>query len=137
MAIRRTADQDILAVVSSLRRMTKAAIIVLAGNESHADRGRVFNALEATKEFVEADDDVRLIFDGAGTEWVPALEDPDHDFHELYQGVRSEVGVCDFCAGAFEVSDEVDDAGVTRIDEYDGHPSVRSLVRDGYEVITF
>ena len=117
--------------------MTKAAIIVLAGNESHADRGRVFNALEAAKEFDENGDDYRLIFDGAGTEWVPELEDEDHDYHQLYSAVSDEAGVCDFCANAFDVGDEVDDSGVARMDGYDGHPSVRSLVEEGYEVITF
>jgi hypothetical protein len=47
--------------------MAKAAIVVLAGTESHADLGRVTNALEAAKEFEEAGDDVEVIFDGAGT----------------------------------------------------------------------
>ena len=117
--------------------MTEAAIIVLAGTGSHADRGRVFNALEATKEFVENGDDVRLVFDGAGTEWIPELEDQSHDFHGLYAEVRDTVNVCDFCADAFGVSDAVDDSEVPRIDEYDGHPSVRSFVEDGYEVVTF
>ena len=117
--------------------MTKVAIIVLAGTGSHADRGRVFNALEAAKEFAGNDDEVELVFDGAGTEWIPELEDADHDFHGLYEEVRDHVNVCDFCAGAFDVSDAVDDADVPRLDEYDGHPSVRSFVEDGYEVITF
>jgi hypothetical protein len=117
--------------------MTKAAIVVLAGTGSHADRGRVFNALEATKEFAENDDEAELVFDGAGTEWIPELEDEEHDFHGLYGEVRDYVNVCDFCADAFGVGDAVDDSGVERIDEYDGHPSVRSFVADGYEVITF
>jgi len=117
--------------------MAKAAIVVLAGQGSHADRGRVFNALEAAKEFVENDDDVRLVFDGAGTEWIPELEDEDHDFHDVYTEVRDVAGVCDFCANAFDVGDEVDDAGLARLSEYDGHPSIRSLVEEGYEVITF
>jgi len=118
-------------------RIIKAAVIVLAGNESHADRGRVFNALEAAKEFDENGDDYRLIFDGACTEWIPELKDGNHDFHGLYAAVRDNVGIRDFCANVFEVSDEVDNAGVVRMDEYDGHPSIRSLVEDGYEVITF
>jgi len=117
--------------------MTEAAIIVFAGTESHADCGRVFNAVEATKEFVENGDDIELILGGAGTEWVSELEDPDHDFHALYREVRDEVGVCDFCAGAFEVSDAIDNAGVACLSECDGHPSLRSLVEDGCEVITF
>ena len=35
------------------------------------------------------------------------------------------------------VADAVDDAGLAALAEYDGHPSVRSLVDDDYEVITF
>lgn len=58
--------------------MSKAAILVLADTETHADLGRVVNALVATKEFKDAGDDVRLIFDGAGTQWPGVLSDPEH-----------------------------------------------------------
>lgn len=118
--------------------MTNAAIVILAGNESHADYGRLANGLEAAKEFVETDgDDVEVIFDGAGTQWIPELEDEEHDYHGLYQAVRDEASVCDYCASAFDVSEAVDDAGLEQLAEYDGHPSIRSLVDDEYEIITF
>jgi hypothetical protein len=118
--------------------MTKAAVVILAGTESHADVGRLVNGLEAAKEFANADgDEVELIFDGAGTQWIPELEDEDSDYHELYRAVRDETSVCDFCAGAFGVEDAVADAGVVTLDDHDGHPSIRSLVGDEYEVITF
>lgn len=118
--------------------MTKTAIVILAGTESHADTGRLVNGLETAKEFAETDgDDVDLIFDGAGTQWIPELEDEDSDYHELYQAVRDNTAVCDFCAGAFGVEEAVNDAGVVTLDDHDGHPSIRSLVDDGYEIITF
>jgi hypothetical protein len=118
--------------------MAKAAIVVLADTESHADHGRVANALEAAKEVAEnPEDGIELIFDGAGTQWVPLLENEDHDYHDLYWAVRDDTSVCDYCSGAFGVDDAVADAGVTIVDEYDGHPSIRSLVDDGYEVTTF
>ncbi|MGM0446971.1 MAG: DsrE family protein [Methanobacteriota archaeon] len=118
--------------------MAKAAIVILAGNESHADYGRLANALEAAKEFAENDDDeLELIFDGAGTQWIPELEDEESDYHELYQAVRDDAAVCDFCSGAFGVEDAVADAGLVTLDEYDGHPSIRSLVDNDYEIITF
>ncbi len=47
--------------------MAKVGIIVLADRETHADMGRVANALETVKEFQEAGDAVTLLFDGAGT----------------------------------------------------------------------
>ena len=118
--------------------MAKAAIVILAGNESHSDYGRLANGLEAAKEFAENDgDELELIFDGAGTQWIPELEDEESDYHELYQAVRDDAAVCDYCSGAFGVSEAVEDAGITVLSEYDGHPSIRSLVDDDYEVITF
>ena len=117
--------------------MVKAAIVVLAGTDGHENLGRVVNALETAREFAEADDELMLIFDGAGTTWVPALEDPTHDYHDLYQSVREHAAVCDYCSSAFDVADAVDVAGLDTLDEHDGHPSIRRLVDEGYEVITF
>lgn len=118
--------------------MTDAAVLILAGTDSHADVGRLVNGLETAKEFAETDgDSVEVIFDGAGTEWIPELEDPESDYHALYQTVRDKTAVCDFCSGAFGVEDAVNDAGVVTLDDHDGHPSIRSLVSEGREVITF
>ena len=117
--------------------MTKAAILVLAGTESPADLGRVVNAMQAAREFQEAGDDLELIFDGAATQWVGELEDEDHDYHALYRSVREDLSVCDYCVSAYGVDDAVAGSDLDRRDEFDGHPSVRSLVTDGYEVITF
>ena len=118
--------------------MVNAAVVILAGTESHSDTGRLVNGLEAAREFAENDEDeLELIFDGAGTQWIEELEDEDHDYHDLYQSVRDEAAVCDYCAGAFGVDEVVQDAGLVTIDENEGHPSIRSLVDDDYEIITF
>ncbi|TMT81565.1 hypothetical protein E2L06_16550 [Haloterrigena sp. H1] len=117
--------------------MSKAAVIILAGTDGHANLGRLVNGLETAKEFAENDDEVELIFDGAGTQWIPELEAEESDYYDLYRAVRDDVAVCDFCSGAFGVDDAVNDAGVVRLDDHDGHPSIRSLVDDGYEVLTF
>jgi len=42
------------------------AIVLLADTESHADAGRMANALETAREAVEAGVGVEIIFDGAG-----------------------------------------------------------------------
>lgn len=118
--------------------MAKAAIVILAGTESHADTGRLVNGLEAAKEFAEnEDDELELIFDSAGTQWIPGLEDEDHDYHDRYQSVSENAAACDYCAGAFGVDDAIEDTGVDQLDEHEGHPSIRSLVDDDYEIITF
>ncbi|WP_435362038.1 DsrE family protein [Haloarchaeobius sp. DFWS5] len=118
--------------------MVNAAIVILAGIESGTDLGRLVNGLETAKEFSEhPDDEVELLFDGAGTRWIPELEDPTHDFHDLYTAVKDEATACPFCATAFGVADEVETACVRTPDEYDGHRSIRTLVAEGYEVLTF
>jgi hypothetical protein len=118
--------------------MAKAAIVILAGTEGHANLGRIVNGLETAREFTKTDgDEVELIFDGAGTQWIPELEDEDSDYHDLYASVRDSASACDYCSSAFGVEDAVADAGVVTLDDHDGHPSIRSLVDDDYEIITF
>ncbi|MGM0586437.1 MAG: DsrE family protein [Pseudomonadota bacterium] len=116
--------------------MPDAALIVLAGTEARSDLGRVVNALQTAREFDERGDDVEVVFDGAGTQWVPELADEDHDYHALYAAVESHVQVCDYCAGVYDVHEEVEETSATLESGFDGHPSVRSLVADGYEIIT-
>ncbi|MFB6144553.1 MAG: DsrE family protein [Candidatus Nanohaloarchaea archaeon] len=113
--------------------MNKAAIVILAGTEGHENMARVTNALQAAKEFKEEGDDLELIFDGAGTQWIEKLEDEDHDLHEVYSSVSENSKACSFCVSAFDA----DVGDVEKSDENDGHPSFRELVDEGYEVITF
>lgn len=119
-------------------KTANAAFVTLAGTDGHESLGRVVNALEGAREFAEHDgDDVEAIFDGAGTQWIAELPEEDREYHDLFAAVEDGVSVCDFCATAFDVDDAVDEAGVARLAEFDGHPSVRSLVDDDYEVLTF
>jgi hypothetical protein len=118
--------------------MPKAAIIVLADTETHGDLGRVVNALEAVKELKEARDEVKLIFDGAGTQWIPKLSEKTHRAHRLFVSVEDRIaGACAYCAGAFKATEGVKAANVPLLDEYEGHPSVRQLLADGFSIITF
>lgn len=111
--------------------------MILAGTDTHADLERPVNGLGTAKELAEMPgDEVRLILDGAGTEWIPELEDEAHDVHDPYRSLRGEAAASSYCAGAFGVVDAVDDAGVSTLDAPDGRPSVRSLVDDPYEGIT-
>ena len=118
--------------------MDKAAIIVLADTEPHADLGRLVNALSTADEFKEHGDEVTIIFDGAGVRWAAELSNPEHRLHERFEGLRDRIaGACHYCAGAFEVREELEQIGFPLLRDHKGHPSLRSLVHDGYEVITF
>jgi hypothetical protein len=119
-------------------QMPKAAAVVFADTDSAEGLGRVVNAMTTVKEFKEAGDGATLIFDGAGTKWVAELSNEDHKYNELYQGVRDVVaGACSYCASAYGVKEQVERSGVELLDEYSGHPSLRQLVQDGYQVLTF
>ncbi|MEX2541445.1 MAG: hypothetical protein WD314_06535 [Trueperaceae bacterium] len=118
--------------------MFKIAIVVLADTETHGDLGRAVNALEVASEFKGAGDEVAIIFDGAGTKWVPALDDPTHRRHKLWLNVKDKVaGACSFCAEAFGAKKGVEAAGIKLLADYDNHPSLRSYVEKGYQIITF
>jgi len=111
---------------------------VLADVETHGDLGRVVNAMEVVKEAKEAGDDVALTFDGAGTRWVGILADPAHRRHDLWEAVEDRVvGACSYCATAFGASEAIQGAGVALLDAFEGHPSVRGYLADGYRVLTY
>lgn len=118
--------------------MAKISAVVLAGTESHSDLGRVLNALELVKEAADEGDDVELVFDGAGVQWIPELNDPEHDLHRVYEAVGAHIaGACEFCSNAFEVKEGVREADIPLLSEFEGHPSLRQRVADGFEVVTF
>ncbi len=118
--------------------MVKVAIVVLADTETHEDMARVHNALLAAKEFKDAKDEFKLIFDGAGTKWIKELSKQGHPFHELFGSLKGKsTGVCSFCAGAFCIKESALASSIPLMEEYEGHPSFRELIEQGYQVITF
>lgn len=118
--------------------MAKAAIVVLADIETSGELGRVVNALTTAKEFKETGDEVAVVFDGAGTRWIPTLSDPDHKYSRLFGEVRDKVaGACEYCSKAYGVREEVEANGIDLLGEYEHHPSLHGYASDGYQVITF
>ena len=118
--------------------MLKVAIILLAGADTPEGSGRMANALTTAREFHDAGDEVRLIFDGAGVTWVPTLAESEHKYHRLFTQVQPAIaGACLYCSRAYGVKDAIEDTGVPFLDDFRDHPSLRSLVNDGFQVITF
>jgi len=117
---------------------TKIAIVIMTDTETHADSARVANALTTAYEFKEAEEEVTVVFTGAGTKWVAELSDPDHRLHRAFELVKDRVaGACKACTVSFGVKEEVQASGVSLLTEYRGHQSLRKLIRDGFEVVTF
>lgn len=118
--------------------MKKILIMLLAGKETHEAMGRCSNALMVAKEFKESGHVVKLIFDGAGTEWIPELAKESNPMHGLFKSVEDAIsGACDFCAGAFKVKEQIMKTNVSLLSENSGHPSIAKLAEEGFDIITF
>jgi hypothetical protein len=118
--------------------LAKIAVVIMSDTETHADSARAANALTTAYEFKEAGEEVTVVFTGAGTKWLAELSDPDHRLHRAFELVKDEVaGACKACAVSFGVKDEVEATGVPLLTEYRGHQSLRKLVREGFEIVTF
>ncbi len=116
----------------------KTAVVVLAGSQDHADMGYAANALETAQQFKEKGHEVQLIFDGAGTTWIPKLTDEEHDLNPVFQAVQGTVaGACEFCGNAFQVADEIEQSSVPMLSEHNGHPDLAARAEDGYRILTF
>ena len=123
----------------------KAAIVVFSDPKSGSEEslGRVFNALAAAYDFKQKGDDVRILFQGAGTRWVGELTKDDHPAHGLFEAVKDKVaGVSCGCADVFGATAQAEKSGFELIKENqvpntNGLPSFRKLASDGYTVLTF
>lgn len=116
--------------------MKKILIVILAGKETHEGMGRLANALIMAKELNESGHTVKIIFDGAGTEWLPEVVKKESHFYHLYIELQDLiVGACDFCANAFKVKEQIKD--VKLLQEFMGHPSLKKYVEEDYQIINF
>lgn len=118
----------------------KYAIILQAGAETHEGRARALHSLMYSLELKEAGNDVVLIFDGAGTEWIEAFTNPEKKsgFENMYKMLK-DAGVvqvvCDFCATAFQVHKGIEDRKIPMESGYMGHPSIVKWTSQGYQII--
>ncbi len=116
----------------------KIAVVILAHPQNKGALARAVNGFELAKEAAENGDEVRIIFDGAGTMWVPELGDENHRYHRLFLKVKPRItAVCSYCAKVFKVREQIEELDFPLVDEYEGHPSLRRLLAEGFELVTF
>lgn len=117
---------------------SKIAIILQAGAETHEGLARALHSILYARELRENGASVRLVFDGAGSEWAAKLHAPESPpekrlsalFNELTKaGVVYEV--CDYCSGAFHGKDILKEAGAPLSNQYMDHPSIAALGATG------
>jgi hypothetical protein len=122
----------------------KTVIVVFSDPKSGSDEalGRLLNALFLTLELKEKNQDVTLIFQGAGSRWIAAVSKSDHPAHAFYAAVADKVIVCGGCADVFGATAEAESAGARLIRDrkIPGTPGVLDLSRyldENARLITF
>ena len=117
---------------------TRQRVAVVIYEDAAKDLARAYRGLLTAMEFVEAGDDVTVVYDGSGVDTLAAASAPDHQLHRLAERLRPVTrGACGFCASAHGVKDAIEAAGWPLLGEYKGHASIRTLVGEGYEILTF
>lgn len=125
--------------------MSKTAVVVFSDPKSGGEEalGRLFNALLLTLELKEKDQDVALMFQGAGTRWPAEVMQPTHPAHTLYHAVAEKIeGVCGGCADVFGATEGAEASGlpVVRERQVPGTTGIIDLSRyldAGYRLVTF
>lgn len=118
----------------------KYLVVLQAGKETHEGMARAVHAFLYARELKEHGHEVRLVFDGAGTEWAEGLSNPASEskikpmYEEFKKQGISEV-ICDFCAGAFGVKEQLQGRELPLAAGYEGHPSIAQWADQGYEVL--
>jgi len=96
----------------------------------------LLNALDMkAREF-----DCRVIVEGAATQLIPVLAEPDHPLNGLWQKTKSAglvEGVCKACSQKMGTLAAAQEQGLALLDEMNGHPSLARYRLEGYEIITF
>jgi hypothetical protein len=121
--------------------MSKTAIVVLSEPKAGSEEalGRVFNALAAAYDYKQAGEEVKILFQGAGTRWPVELQKDSHPANALYEAVADKIeGVSCGCADVFGANPSgLDLIKDNKVPGTTGLPSLVNLQKDGYSVITF
>ena len=123
----------------------KTAIVVLSDPTAGGEEalGRLFNALAASYDLKQKEQDVELLFQGAGTRWTSHLTRLEHPAHALYEAVADKVaGVSSACADVFGARADAETNGFSLIGDNavpgtSGLPSLARYICEGYAVLTF
>ena len=132
--------KTIAQTAGTIDQTTKILIILQAGTESHEGRARALHSVLYAKELAAAGATVRLVFDGAGTGWLARWlrsDGPPSRAAQLFAELKATglaYEVCDYCAGAFDVREELVEQGEVLTGAYLDHPSIASHVADGFQV---
>jgi hypothetical protein len=122
----------------------KIAIIILSDPKGGDEAlGRAFNALAVAQEGLKRNDEVEIVFNGAGTRWPEELPKVSHPANALYNAVREAVkGASCGCAAVFGATQSIEACGVPLLKDKTlagtpGISDIRRYVVDGWQALIF
>lgn len=115
----------------------KVAIVIYTNITTEA-KSPPYRAFGFAAELLAAGDDVAIVFDGGGTATLAEVIRPESDLHRAWMRVAHALrGACDYCAKAYGVRDALATAGIPLLKDDHGHASLRALLNEGRQIITF
>ena len=121
----------------SAHPVPKIAIVIYSNVTTEA-QSRTYRALGFAAEVLAAGDDVCIVFDGGGSATLAAILDPAHALHRVWLRAAGALrGVCSYCAKSYGVHAELTAAGIPMLTDDHGHASLRALLAEGRQIITF
>jgi hypothetical protein len=112
--------------------------VVIYSNITVEPASRAYRAFGFVAELLAHGDDVVVVFDGGGSATLAAVLEPGHKLHRPWQRAAAALrGVCSHCARGYGVADALTAAGVPMLTEDHGHASLRDLLLEGRQIITF
>lgn len=117
--------------------MNRVAVVIYSRLEG-AGKSAVYRALMFVDELRRGGDDVALVFDGAGTTALAEMQAPGSDLHATWTKAAPALrGACRYCARSYGVLDALEAARVPLLGDDRGHASLRNLLLEGRQIITF
>lgn len=117
--------------------MHKVAVVIYS-NVTEEASSRAYRAFGFVAELLAAGDDVTLVFDGGGSATLAAVLDPGHELHRAWTRAAPALrGACSYCAKAYGVKDALLAAQVPLLADDHGHASLRALLAEGRQIVTF
>jgi hypothetical protein len=131
-------DTKLDPAAETLQTARHKVAVVIYSNVTTEAASRAYRAFGFVAELLAKGDDVTVIFDGGGSATLAAVLDPKHDLHRAWTRAAPALrGVCGYCARAYGAAETLKAAGVTFLTEDHGHASLRDLLSEGRQIITF
>jgi hypothetical protein len=117
--------------------MTPVAVVIYSKLDG-SGKSAVYRAMMFVDEMRRAGDDVVVVFDGAGTTALAEMLVPGSDLHHTWTKAAPALrGACRYCAKSYGVLDALEAAQIPMLGDDRGHASLRNLLLEGRQIITF